>query len=251
MGAYGSPDIAVAGLLEGFPNLVDSAIAQEDIAYGAPVFGVVGQENKAYNFHYDKATVTLSAALVASDTVSITIHGKTFDKVYATSHKATVEALVADINEDADLAKLGIVATITDTTTQLVFVVQAPYSGDAGVSAVSVSSAGAGTATIASVVSSAGKFLGIAVFVQNGGATWGAGTSCWKNKSAVNILRDGRIYVPAVAGVKDKEAAYVITGGSGTKGVFSNTSSDNYDIGGYFRSNVAGGLALLEVRGMK
>ena len=34
MGAYGNPDAAIAGMIVGVPNVVESAIAKEDIAYG-------------------------------------------------------------------------------------------------------------------------------------------------------------------------------------------------------------------------
>lgn len=48
MGAYGSPAVAFAGLLDAASNIVESAIAKEAIAFGAPVWGVLGEENTAY-----------------------------------------------------------------------------------------------------------------------------------------------------------------------------------------------------------
>jgi hypothetical protein len=42
MGAYGAPDAAIAGMVVGVPNAVESAIAKEDIAYGSPVLALSG-----------------------------------------------------------------------------------------------------------------------------------------------------------------------------------------------------------------
>ena len=105
------------------------------------------------------------------------------------------------------------------------------------------------TATITS--STARKFMGVAVFVQNGSKTMGAGNACWEAGTYMNVLSKGKIYVPAVSTVDEKDAAYVVTSGA-TQNQFSDVSSSNYDIGGYFRSSVdSDGLAVLEVRGMK
>jgi hypothetical protein len=84
-----------------------------------------------------------------------------------------------------------------------------------------------------------------------GGKDYGAGTACWKEGTSVSILREGRAWVPVESTVADKDPAYAVTVGAGTIGKFTDVSTSNYDIGGFFRSNVSGGLALLEVRGMK
>ena len=68
MGAYGAPDVAIAGMVEGYHNDFESAIAKEDIDFGSPVFGFVGSENKCYGPHLEIATVSLDADLAASDT---------------------------------------------------------------------------------------------------------------------------------------------------------------------------------------
>ena len=98
MAAYGTPDVAIAGELYGMKADVDSAIAQEDIAFGSPVFGPVGVENKAYGPHKDKATETLDADLVASNVLTTTINGTAVASTYATSHAATMTAHIAAIN---------------------------------------------------------------------------------------------------------------------------------------------------------
>lgn len=247
MGAYGTPDVAIAGLLDGFPNFVDSAIAQEDIAYGAPVFGFVGAENKAYAVHKDKITTLLDADLVTSNVITSVIQSISVATTFASTHAATMTAHIAAINAKAELVALGISAVAGATNRGIVI------SGPAGLdlTMTQVVTLGATQATATITYGTNGRFLGVAVFVQNGGATWGAGNALWVNKSAVNILREGKIWVPAEATVADKDAAYAVLGGSGTLGKFTDVATNNYNISTFFRSNVTGGLALLEVQGMK
>jgi|GEM_PF-2399424 len=248
MGAYGAPDVAIAGMVEGFHNDFESAIAKEDINFGSPVFGFVGSENKCYAPHKDKATVSLDADLVASNVYTVTINGTAVAETYATSHAATMTALIAAINANTTLAGLGISAVAGSTNR--VIVVSAPAGLDLTVTgAVTL---GASQAGVTVVYGTNGKFLGVAAFVQNGGKDFGAETACWKAGMSVSILRDGRLYVLAESTVADKDPAYVSgLGGAGTLGKFTDVATNNYDIGGFFRSNVSSGLALLEVRGMK
>lgn len=248
MGAYGAPDVAIAGMVEGFHNDFESAIAKEDIDFGSPVFGFVGSENKCYAPHKDKATVTLSADLVTSNVYTVTINGTAVAETFATDHATTMTALIAAIKADTTLAGLGISAAAGSSNR--IIVISAPAGLDLTVTgAVTL---GASQADVAVVYGTNGKFLGVAAFVQNGGKDFGAGTACWKNGMSVSILRDGRLYVPAESTVADKDPAYVSgLGGAGTLGKFTDVATNNYDIGGFFRSNVSSGLALLEVRGMK
>lgn len=248
MGAYGAPDVAIAGMVEGFHNDFESAIAKEDINFGSPVFGFVGSENKCYGPHLDKATVTLSADLIASNVYTVTINGTAVTGTYDTSHAATMTALIAAINANTTLAGLGISAAVGSSNR--VIVVSAP--AGLNLTVTGAVTLGASQASVTVVYGTNGKFLGVAAFVQNGGKDFGAGTACWKNGMSVSILRDGRLYVPAESTVADKDPAYVSgLGGAGTLGKFTDVATNNYDIGGFFRSNVSSGLALLEVRGMK
>lgn len=251
MGAYGSPDVAIAGMVVGFHNDFESAIAKEDIDFGSPVFGFVGSEDKCYGPHLEVATVTLDDDLVTGDTISVTVNGNTVSKNFDTDHETTMTAFIAAINADEDIAALGIEAT--EGTDDTIVVLTGPAGSDpvvtADVTHATTGTPGTAEATVAR--STAGKFLGVAAFVQNGGKDFGAETSCWKEGMSVSILRVGRIWVPAEDTVSDKDAAYVVTLGAGTFGNFTDVSTNNYDIGGYFRSNVSSGLAELEVRGLK
>lgn len=247
MAAYGTPDVAIAGLLYGSNNEFESSIAQEDIAFGAPVFGFVGVENKCYGPHNDKATVTYTSDTEATSVLTTVINGISVANTYGGgSHAATMTAHLVSLNTKAELIALGITATAVTTR---IFTVQGPAGLDLVVTS-AITVAGPATATI--LAGTNGKFLGVSTFIQTGGATFGAGTSGWKNKDSVSILNEGTIWVLAESSVADKDPAYVSgIGGAGTVGKFTDVSTSNYDIGAYFRSNVSGGLAVLEVRGLK
>lgn len=246
MAAYGTPDVAIAGLLYGMKHDVDSAIAQEDIAFGSPVFGFVGSENKAYGPHKDKATVTYVSDTEATSVLTTVINGISVANTYATDHATTMTAHIAAINAKAELVALGITAV---ASTARIFFVNAPAGLDLVVtSAITV----AGAATGAITYGTNGKFLGVAPSIQIGGKSFGSTTSKWEALQAVNIVKAGMLWVLAESTVADKDPAYVSgVGGAGTLGKFTDVSTSNYDIGAFFRSSVTGGLALLEVRGMK
>lgn len=247
MDLYGSLDKAIAGLKYGLGSGddVETGIAQEDIAFGAPVFGFAGTEDKVYAAHTSKATTTLDADLVASNVLTTTINDIAVATTYGTSHAASMTAHIAAINAKAELIALGITAAasgargIVITTKALDLVVtQAVTLG--------ASQAGSTTAYLSGMV-----FLGIALFTQKSTVDNGATTSKYVAGEAVNILRKGFVWVPVSVSVLDKEAAYAIYA-STNQGKFTNSSSSNYDIGGYFRSNkITGDLAILEVRGLK
>ena len=245
MGAYGAPDAAIAGMVVGVPNAVESALAKEDIAYGSPVFGPVGVENVAYGPHKDKTTVTYTSDTQSTSVLTTVINGTSVATTFDTDHATTMTAHLAAINANTTLAGLGITAT---AVTARIFTVQGPAGLDLTVtSAITVAGAATGVITYGTNL----KFLGAAVFVQNGGKDWGAGTAKWKTGMFVNILADGTLWVPVESTVADKDAAYAVIGGSGTLGNFTDVSANNYDIGTYFRSNVSSNLAILAVRNMK
>jgi hypothetical protein len=249
MAAYGTPDTAIAGLLYSGEDskVFESAIAQEAIAFGAPVFGFAGSENKCYGPHTDKATVTYVSDTEATSVLTTVINGTSVANTYGGgSHAATMTAHLVAINANATMVAAGITAT---AVTARIFTVQGPAGLTITVTS-AITVAGAATATI--LAGTNGKFLGTAVFVQTGSATIGAGTALYEALSSVSILAKGKLWVLAESSVTDKVAAYVSgIGGAGTVGRFTNVSTSNYDIGGYFRSNVTGGLAVLEVRGLK
>jgi|WetSurMetagenome_2_1015567.scaffolds.fasta_scaffold02830_8 hypothetical protein len=243
MAQYGTPDVAVAGLMDGGRWVVESANPQENINFGAPVFGMVGVERAAYNFHNEIATITLSTDLIAANVISVTYAGITVSETFASTHAATMTALVAAIK--VDLAAYVSDASVTGDVLTITFKPQYDATVTAAVTL------GTTQPTITNAVSTARVFLGVAPFVQLGGAAYGAGTATYQALGDMNIVTRGRIWVLAAATVSDKDPAYVIKGAGTTMGTFTDVSTNNYNIGGFFRSNYTGGFALLEINGMK
>ena len=251
MAAYGKPSAAIAGLLYGAKADVESGIAKEDIGFGQPCFGFVDVPDEMYLYHVESGKIELSADLAATDVITTTIKGVVIATPLDTDHATTMPKHVAAINASADLKAYGIVAVLdTADGTKKTILLSADKSVDIGT--VTCVIAGDDTDPTAAITySTARKFMGVAVFVQNGSKTMGAGNACWEAGTYMNVLSKGKIYVPAVSTVNEKDAAYVVTSGL-TQNQFSDVSSSNYDIGGYFRSSVdSDGLAVLEVRGMK
>lgn len=254
MAAYGKPSAAIAGLLYGAKADVESGIAKEDIGFGQPCFGFADVPDEMYLYHVESAKIVLGGDLAANDVITTTIKGVIIATPLATDHATTMPKHVAAINASDDLKAYGIVAVLdTVDSTKKTILLSADKSVDIGT--VTCTAAG-GTTPITVTIThppTARKFMGVAVFVQNGSKTMGAGNACWEAGTYMNVLSKGKIYVPAVSTVNEKDAAYVVTSGA-TQNRFSDdsNSSANYDIGGYFRSSVdSDGLAVLEVRGMK
>lgn len=251
MAAYGKPSAAIAGLLYGAKADVESGIAKENIGFGQPCFGFADVPDEMYLYHVESAKIILDGALSDTDVITTTIKGIGIATTFATDHATTIAAHVAAINASTDLKAYGVVAVLdTADTNKLTILLSTDKSVDIGT--VTCVVAGDSTDPNAAITySTARKFMGVAVFVQNGSKTMGAGNACWEAGTYMNVLSKGKIYVPAVSTVNEKDAAYVVTSGA-TQNQFSDASSNNYDIGGYFRSSVdSDGLAVLEVRGMK
>ena len=251
MAAYGKPSAAIAGLLYGAKADVESGIAKEDIGFGQPCFGFADVPDEMYLYHVESAKIELTAGLTAANVITTTIKGVTIATTVATDHATDMPKHVADINASAELKAYGIVAVLdTADDDKLTILLSVPKSLDIGTITCAVT-VGNSLPTASITYSTARKFMGVAVFVQNGSKTMGAGNACWEAGTYMNVLSKGKIYVPAVSTVDEKDAAYVVTSGL-TQNQFSDVSSSNYDIGGYFRSSVdSDGLAVLEVRGMK
>jgi hypothetical protein len=253
MAAYGKPSAAIAGLLYGAKADVESGIAKENIGFGQPCFGFADVPDEMYLYHVETAKIVLAGALVTDNVITTTIKDTDIATTLDTDHATTMAKHVAAINASTALGAYGVVAVLdTADSNKRTILLSVPKSLDIGTVTCAVTlGATQTTATITS--STARKFMGVAVFVQNGSKTMGAGNACWETGMYMNVLSKGKIYVPAVSTVDEKDAAYVVTSGA-TQNQFTDDSNSNanYDIGGYFRSSVdSDGLAVLEVRGMK
>lgn len=261
MPEYGNIDQALAGLQVGMMARVDSAIAQEDIDFGEPVMGYSEDDGNCYAIHRDCAVVTITAALVAQDTLAITINGIVKSATYASSSDATMLALKNAINADADIAALGVggvIASLTGTSTYRTITLKTK-----GVDlTVTTEDTKGGQGTFASSVAYScwAKFLGIALFAQRGGRDYGAagsigadGTSGYKQYDAVNIMNFGRVWVKVVHAdsIKAYDAAYAIYVPT-NQGKCTNSSSSTFNLNSVFiTSENTQYLAILEVRSVQ
>jgi hypothetical protein len=256
MGEYDRIDQALAGLQVGMNARVDSRIAQEAIAFGAPVMGYAGVDNKCYAAHDDLVTETLTGTFDASDTWTIIVNDISVSVTFASTHTAMITAMVNALNAKAELIALGVVAT---KVTDQIITLKAK-----GLDLVVTSSCGGGSSvTTADVTTQWSVFLGVALFSQRGGRDFGAGqgstftgamgtggTSGYFAGDAVNIMNFGYVWVPVSSSTgNDTAAAYIVYAKGATQGTFSDSSSGTKATGAYFRSTKSTqGLAVLEVR---
>jgi hypothetical protein len=251
MDLYGDlGNVAFAGSMTGleiFNHKIESGLAQEKIAFGAPVFGFVGEEEKIYNVHQDLATLVLSTALIAANVLTVTINGVKIEKTFATSSATTIAALITAINASAELEALGNIKAVVGADA-LSILLKAQGLDLTVTAAVTL---GDTQATVTITYGTWAKFLGIATFNQRGGKEIGPGESCYASGDMVNILSEGHVWVLAADTVSDKDPAHIIYAAGSTQKTFTDVAEGTYDAGAYFRSNYSNGLAILEVRGMK
>lgn len=247
MTAYNNMDIAFPGLLVGMENEIESAVAGEAIEFGHAVFGHADYEGVVWEAHQDQATMTLDADLVASNVITTTVNGTAVATTYdGTSHATTMTAHIAALNADATIAALGITFAAGSTNRIIVATVRG-----LDITMTSVVTLGATRANASTAYTTWAKFMGIATHTHKSTVAMAAGASNYAQYDAVNVLSKGQIWVEAASTVDDKDAAYVVYLSGSTQEDITDVSTNNYDIGGYFRSSYSGGFAILEVRGMK
>ena len=95
------------------------------------------------------------------------------------------------------------------------------------------------------------KFLGVSMISRR---SYSDTTETYNAFDEMNVLTEGQIYVATASGLTSiaNQAAYVIDdkNDSGYKKFTTANVGGSYATGGYFRSNVSGGLARLELRGL-
>lgn len=242
MSAYNDMDQALAGLINGFENSIETGISGESIAFGSPVFGHEGVEDTVYGPHLDQSTLTLDADLITANVYTVTVNDVVVAETFATSHAVTMAALIVSLNAAAGIVALGISAVEGGSDKAIVFT-----GPGLDITATGVVTLGSTQAGATAAVTTYATFMGVAVFKQTSTV---AGDSGYVVGDAVNIMSEGALFVPVSTTVLDKQAAYAILAVT-DRGEFSNSSSATYDVGCFFRSNSSNDLAILEVRGLK
>ena len=95
------------------------------------------------------------------------------------------------------------------------------------------------------------KFLGVAIISHR---SYDGSEDQYVEYQDMNVLTRGQIYVNVPSGLSAiaNAPAYVIDDQTDADyNKFTTSNSGTYDIGGYFRSNASGGIARVELRGLK
>lgn len=241
-----------AGSFGGFDYDADgSFIAGENLRYGDPVFGRIGDVTKVWPPHKNKSVILLDADLVASNSTIVTVTPEggagiaSTAVVYATSHAATMAAIVAIINADADFTSVGLAAELTGAREITI------TGGSIDFAATIAVTAGASQATGSYTIGCADRFLGIVLRAQVSYDTVVANVDVQANK-ALSVLKRGRVVVraPSAETLLANRKAYLIFNPATTdyKG-FSKTSTVNtLDLKVEFTGNPSGGLVEVEVQ---
>jgi len=95
-------------------------------------------------------------------------------------------------------------------------------------------------------------FKGVAIISQR---SFDSAQGDYPEYDSINVMVRGKVWVPVVSGVVScaNAKAYVANVIATTSDYekFTTSDSNSYDCGHYFRTNATGGLAVLEVRGIK
>jgi hypothetical protein len=244
---YGDMPKAIAGAKYGLHDETETFIAGEKIYPGDPCFGMVGEGSKCYGAHVSAASLTASVNLVTGNKIAVTINGVALPVIdFINSHQETMQAIVQSINLNEGISALGINAFLVEGAPRS-FYLESP---GLSITASAVVTDGATQANFVSASYSSAKFLGVARHQE---LSYVEGTGFYPEGQPVSVMSYGKIWVPVAedASPVDKEPAYVILSGDNAGKFTDDSGSGNYNCGCIFRSKNEGGLALIEVRGLK
>lgn len=247
MAAYDYTDPAMAGLIEGFGDArtVDPAILQEAVPFGQPLFGYRGDSaGKAWAFKKDVAKIVYSADFSASNSTVVTVNGvNTSAVVYATSHAATIAAVIAAIKaipvSTANPNGVEAVLDPADTNNRTILV------RARGVNITADSTTTGGTAITDTVTYASGQvFLGVHVF-KHVDTTYDPAA-----KNVADVCRIGTIWgtTASGSGLKAQAPVYVADTGkfaaSGAAISSARFTSNESDTAGLVRVEVLGKVSM-------
>ena len=235
MSEYNGLDKALPGLKYGIDSTVVTGCAVNPISFGAPVYGVIGEENKVGPLLNDKSTLGFSVDFSASNVIAgnVTVAGGAavaYSVTYATSHAATFAALVAALD-----AVPGVEVVSSDATARSIVL---SANGETLVVTGAVTGGTAVTVTV-----TAGTEMVLRGVALRSAKAQVAGVERYEETDPVNIITEGEVWVPTADAVLAQKQAYLTSGGAWTDEASGNTAT-----GWYFRSSTSGaGLARLEV----
>lgn len=226
---YGNMTPALAGMKDGLGGKVESWVASTEVAFGAPVWGYVGDEKIAGASVKDSAVLTFSGNLVTGNKVVVTVNGKAATEVtYVTSHAKTMSAL-ADAIKLLDLPSIEADVDASDGKKLNL------RTKGVAIEASAVVTEGDSQVTATAVTSTSQVFLGVALRTAKEGEKYAEG-------EAMNVMTHGRLWAKATGAVQANTKAYINAGLDGF-------AASGTAINGRFKSN-GEGLAILEVNGI-
>lgn len=200
MTAYNDMNPGVAGLIQSRAPKVASGIAQESMTAGLPVFGYTGSGERVWKLKADVSSLLLSADLSASNSTVITVNGvASAAVVYATSHTATMDAIVNAVKAIPGVEAVrdsGNTRTILIRTKGLTATASGVVSGGSAV-------------TVTPTNGLFGQvFKGILALEHVVPATLG-GSATFVQYDAVPVVTAADIWAQAAAGVDSNDKAFV------------------------------------------
>lgn len=234
--------VSMAGLLaDSRENTIESFAANGSVPFGYGVVGDPGDTKKVQLPSNDVATLVFDGDFVASNSIVITVNDVATDAVvFATDQDTTAEAVRAAI-EGLSTVKS---ATLTDTGgDNRTFRIESV--DDTAITVSEAITGGAGQATGTVTYSTDNILRGIAA--KSHREQDADGTVEYKDGDAVNVVRQGQLWVPVTVAVTADDTAYIIASGADA-GKFTNVSTNNIATGGKFRSSTTGaGLAKTDI----
>ena len=242
-----NPAVALQGQKAdiGFDYVV-SGPAASAIEFG---YGVISSSQKSSGARVparNKAVITFSADLVASNTINGSINGTAIAQVtYATSHSNTMSLIKTAI--ETVLTALGLTGTVTkdDTARTLTILLTGSETTSLLLTSWAVTNGGSQATTTLSHTTD-GFLRGVALHTHKNKRA--DNTHGYEATEVVSILRRGRVWVPVTETVAENDDAYVVLATSGSEGKFCKTSTGNLATGGKFVTGAtSGNLAQVEI----
>jgi len=200
MAEYGEREVFIPGMISdlgGYP-LNTSRCAKQDIKFGYPVMGYLGDYTSAYNYKNDTAKIVWDGDFVTSNTIDITVNGVAADTVtFDTSHDDTMDLVLAAVTAltvaDPVLGTVNINASLdsTDTNNRTLLI----HGEGLELTVTENVLLGAGQASGTITYSSDQVFLGIATFRQKEPSTiTGLDKAKWNIDEVVSVAERHRIW---------------------------------------------------------
>lgn len=202
MPAYGDLNPAVAGLIQSQYPKVASGIVQESMTPGLPVFGYTNSGEKVWKLKADVSKIVVDGDLSASNSTVVTVNSVAAAAVvYATSHAATMAALVNAIKA---LAGVEAVLDTTDANSRTILI----RTKGATATASAATTGGTGRTWTPTNGLFGQVFKGVLANRQMVPTTVG-GSASYAQYDPAPVVTSADIWAQAAAGVDSNEKAYV------------------------------------------